>query len=322
VLAVTRYTAHESAEWNELVARSKNHVFFFDRRYMDYHADRFRDHSLVFRCDGVPVALLPATADGPTLTSHAGLTFGGLLVDGRMTQPLMLEVFGALVGYLRGAGLSTLVYKVVPHIYHSIPAEEDRYALARHGAALIRRDVNTVAELSAGHAFSDERQRRVEAARRLGIEVRQTGDFAPLWRTLEANLRKKYGLTPAHTLAEIECLHRQWPDRIRLFGAYRNGQFLAGVVVFESECVAHAQYTANTPKGRSLDALDVVFADLLERYTGEKRYFSFGVSSYDDGRELNTGLVAQKEAFGGRTIVHDHYKLTLTKRPVLSSLVP
>lgn len=318
MIAATRYTEDVAAEWNGFVAGSKNHVFFFDRNYMDYHAEKFPDWSLVFRCDGVPVALLPATSDGSTLTSHAGLTFGGLLVDGRMTQPLMMEVFDELVRYLRGAGIRTLVYKAIPHIYHTAPAEEDRYALVTHGATLIRRDVNTVAELTAGCGFSDERRRRVDAARQMGIEVRPSGDFALFWRALETNLRKKYGLAPVHSLAEIECLQRKCPDRIRLFGAYRNDQFLAGVVVFESERVAHAQYTANTAKGRSLDALDLVFADLLERYAGVKRYFSFGVSSFDEGRQLNAGLVAQKEGFGARTIVHDHYSLELDQDPHVS----
>ena len=33
--------------WNHFVAQSKNGTFLLDRRYMDYHADRFEDHSLM-----------------------------------------------------------------------------------------------------------------------------------------------------------------------------------------------------------------------------------------------------------------------------------
>lgn len=312
MLAATPYTPADAVEWNAFVAESKNHVFFFDRGYMEYHADRFPDRSLIVRCDGVPVALLPATTAGDgTLTSHAGLTFGGLIVDRRMTQPLMTEVFDEVLRYLRSAGIRSMTYKAIPYIYHSAPAEEDRYALFRHGATLVRRDVNTVADLSAASVFSEDRRRRVEAARQLGIEVRSTDDFQGFWIVLETNLRKKYRLAPAHCCAEIESLYRRFPDRIRLFGAYRDERFLAGVVVFESARVAHAQYTANTPKGRTLDALDVLFADLLDRYAGQKKYFSFGVSSFDEGRQLNVGLVTQKEGFGASTLVHDHYELRI-----------
>ena len=41
IIEVTRYTARQSAEWNEFVERSKNGTFLFHRSYMDYHADRF-----------------------------------------------------------------------------------------------------------------------------------------------------------------------------------------------------------------------------------------------------------------------------------------
>ena len=43
------YTPAMHDEWNSFVARARNATFLFDRRYMDYHADRFTDHSIVFR---------------------------------------------------------------------------------------------------------------------------------------------------------------------------------------------------------------------------------------------------------------------------------
>jgi hypothetical protein len=205
-----------------------------------------------------------------------------------------------------------LSYKAIPYIYHVAPAQEDLYALFGCGATLVRREVNSVVDLEGRSAWSDDRRQRVERARELGIEVRPTEDFDLFWHALETNLQKKYGLKPVHSLVEIERLHQRFPDRIRLFGAYRDQKLLAGVVVFESNRVAHAQYTANTAKGRMLDALDLIFADLVERYTGVKRFFSFGISSFDEGRQLNVGLIAQKEGFGARSVAHDRYELAVT----------
>ena len=45
---IVRYTAEKADEWNAFVAESKNGTFLFNRGYMDYHADRFVDHSLMF----------------------------------------------------------------------------------------------------------------------------------------------------------------------------------------------------------------------------------------------------------------------------------
>jgi len=51
-------TAGKADEWNAFVAKSKNGTFLFDRRYMDYHADRFSDHSLMCYHDGKLFAFL------------------------------------------------------------------------------------------------------------------------------------------------------------------------------------------------------------------------------------------------------------------------
>jgi len=44
---LVRYTPDRQREWDDFVGRSRNGVFLFQRAYMDYHADRFTDHSLL-----------------------------------------------------------------------------------------------------------------------------------------------------------------------------------------------------------------------------------------------------------------------------------
>ena len=70
-------------EWNQFVRASKNGTFLFDRRFMDYHSDRFSDHSLMCYREGRLYALLPANEKGDTLVSHGGLTYDGLVTDSR-----------------------------------------------------------------------------------------------------------------------------------------------------------------------------------------------------------------------------------------------
>ena len=55
-----RYGAADQSCWNSFLERSKNGTFLLNRNYMDYHADRFDDHSLVVRRDGEMYALIPA----------------------------------------------------------------------------------------------------------------------------------------------------------------------------------------------------------------------------------------------------------------------
>ncbi|MBV9528997.1 MAG: hypothetical protein JOZ79_11630, partial [Sphingomonas sp.] len=38
---ILRYDSSLASNWAEVLADARNGVFLFDRRYMDYHADRF-----------------------------------------------------------------------------------------------------------------------------------------------------------------------------------------------------------------------------------------------------------------------------------------
>ena len=106
--------------WQEFVERIRWPVqtgaFLFDRSFMEYHRDRFADHSLVAIGDGRLLALLPANESGNTVISHGGLTYGGFVTDLRMRADLMLEVLDAVLDYTRRAGFARLLYKPVPHL--------------------------------------------------------------------------------------------------------------------------------------------------------------------------------------------------------------
>jgi hypothetical protein len=47
-MQIVRYHPSLKPRWDTFVAGSKNATFLFYRDYMDYHADRFCDHSLLF----------------------------------------------------------------------------------------------------------------------------------------------------------------------------------------------------------------------------------------------------------------------------------
>src|SRR5207244_2191468 len=127
-----RYEPRWRSVWDGFVARSKNGVFLFHRDYVEYHADRFTDHSLLFLDGEKVLALLPGSRREDALASHAGLTFGGFVTDHSMKTPQMLRLFDLLRQHCRGEGITRIVYKAVPHIYHRVPAEEDLYALFAH----------------------------------------------------------------------------------------------------------------------------------------------------------------------------------------------
>jgi hypothetical protein len=101
------------------------------------------------------------------------------------------------------------------------------------------------------------------------------------------------------------------PENIKLFAAYKSGEMLAGVIIYESPLVAHAQYIAATEAGKRSGALDLILGHLINDYYSRKKYFDFGISTEDAGRHLNAGLIENKQGFGGRAVVHDFYLMSI-----------
>lgn len=278
---------------------------------MDYHAHRFTDASLIAYEGDAIVAVLPANIDGPRVASHGGLTFGGLVVgrDARIGQ--VEAVLKAAAARWKAMGARTLLYKALPWTYASYPAQEDLYALQRLGARLVRRDYTSTVDLRDPVAPGGTRARLCAKARKAGVTVRESDRLADYHAVLEQTLASRHEAKPVHSLAELELLRGRFPDNIRLFEASLGGRLLSGIVVYETDRVAHAQYIANGPEGRELGALDLVVEHLLAHYRGRKPFFDFGISTTDQGTVLNDGLAFWKEAWGGRGVVHDFYELDL-----------
>ncbi|ACS91099.1 GNAT family N-acetyltransferase [Thermococcus sibiricus] len=314
-ISIREYSSKFRKEWDKFISESKNGTFLFYRNYMEYHSDRFEDHSLMFFYKNTLVGVMPANIEKDKIYSHAGLTYGGVVSGNKMRTPVMMGLFKALTSYLEDMGITKLVYKPVPHIYHIIPAEEDLYALFRFGARLIRRDVSSTIDLTEKIRFSSGRRRSIKNAKSHGLVIKQTDDFDTYMSIVEENLRKKYGVKPTHTADEIKLLASRFPEHIKLFAVYYKGEMVAGVIMYESnKKVAHAQYIASNEIGKELYALDYLFDYLINEYYSRinpRKYFDFGISTENEGKYLNFDLITYKEQFGARATVYDRYELKI-----------
>lgn len=309
MITIKRYSIEQKNLWDAFVDASKNGTFMLKRGYVDYHADRFTDHSLLFYRDEELVALLPASQHETELRSHGGLTYGGMIANLKMTVQLMLSLFEALRNYMSSNGISRLIYKRVPSIYYLYPSDEDLYALFRNNAALTRRDISATIYLPERIRFSERRRRGVKNALKNGIVVRESNEYEQYIQMLSEILAKYHDAKPVHTAAELRLLAERFPDNIKMYAAFHGAKMLAGVVMYLTPHVAHTQYIANSDEGRQCGALDAVMDCLVNECYTDKMYFDFGISNENEGRFLNEGLISQKQEFGGRAIACDFYEL-------------
>jgi hypothetical protein len=308
-LTVERYTPAARAEWDALVGVARARHFLFERAYMDYHSDRFEDASLFVLRDGQPVAALPASRHAEEVVSHGGLTFGGLLSSPDVTLAVTVAALDEIAAALRADGAHRLVYKPVPHPYHVAPAEDDLFALHAAGARLVRRDVSAALAPGVRPAYSEERRRAVGRGARAQVDVGESDRIEQFMQLVADVLGTRHGVEPVHSPSEMRMLADRFPGRIRLWAGVEGDAIIAGVLVYETPTVAHAQYIAAGERGRELRAGDLLFDHLLTAVYRDK-WFDFGISN-ERGGELNGGLMRNKEGFGARAVLHDHYLLDL-----------
>jgi len=317
MVSLRRYTASDAPQWDRFVEDSKNGTFLFLRGYMDYHSNRFTDHSLMFYDEKQRlIALLPANEKDGVLYSHQGLTYGGLVISTKSRAAEVLEIFSTTKAYLKGNGFKEWYYKQMPTCYHQCPSEEDEYALWRSGAKLESCLISTTISLNGCTIYPEierRRKRGVAKAEEAGYTMKESTDYEQFWRIMEANLMDRYSLKPVHTLQEMLLLHSRFPKNIRLFLVVKDGKAEGGCVVYvANDTCIHIQYGHATPQGKQDGVLDLLYTTLMDEFRkAGYRYMDFGNSNEQNGMYLNENLIAQKEGFGGRGTVYKQWIITI-----------
>jgi hypothetical protein len=310
-MKVIQYSLNLKQAWDNFIHQAKNSHFMFYRDYMDYHSDRFSDASLMIYDQSQLVAVFPANRCDGVIHSHQGLSFGGLIMADKLRSAAVIQIFEAIIQFYRSQLVTKIIYKSIPHIYHSYPAEEDLYALTRFNTKLIRCDISSTIQMKNKIEFVELRKRAVRKALKNKLRVEQSYDFKAYWQIVSTILEERYNSSPTHTVEEIELLADRFPNNIKLFVAYTEANvLLAGVVVYINNNVVHTQYLANSSIGKECGALDYIISHLLGLYANIE-FFDFGISTENCGKILNEGLIFQKEGFGGRGIVHNFYEINI-----------
>lgn len=315
-MIIKRYTIEDAQQWDRFVEDSKNGTFLFIRGYMDYHNDRFTDHSLLYyNRKNQLIALLPANEannEEKELFSHQGLTYGGFILSNKSRAEEVIELFDTTISYLRDKGFSRWHYKQMPTIYHRCPAQEDEYALWRNKALIESCLISsTILLTNQGQTPETERRRKRGMCRALerGYQILDSDRLELFWPIMEKNLNQKYAVSPVHTMAEMKLLQSRFPNLIRCYLAVKEGTPQAGVIAYlANQETIHIQYGHATETGKKDGALDLMYLTLADRFRRMGyHYMDFGNSNEEGGKVLNTNLIAQKEGFGARGIVYKTY---------------
>lgn len=319
--AVVKYQAKHKTAWDSFIEEAKNATFLFQRDFMEYHADRFTDFSLLVFREETLVAALPANIETLQVHSHQGLSYGGLVLGEKTNFEEALQIFKSLLIFMEKEGISVFKLKLLPKIYHKSPSDEIDYLLFLVKAKLFRRDITScVGNENALKIESSNRLRGIKKGKKNKLQIKEEAKFQPFWEeVLEPNLKQIHDQKPVHSLEEISLLQSHFPENIKQFNVYKDCVIVAGATVFESSTVAHAQYISANEIGRKTGGLDFLFHHLLGHFS-QKKYFDFGISNEAQGMKVNKGLLHWKESFGGRSIAHDFYEIDTASHHLLNDI--
>jgi len=320
-LAVIRYLEEFKNEWDDFLVSSVNGTLMQERKFLNYHPlDRFLDHSLIFMENERIMAVLPAAQVQQTdksiiLVSHPGASHGGLIIKPTLSTEKSLELVSVFIEYCAKTGFDYIRLKPVPRVYHRGLSDQLDFALRFSGFKIEYTELATALELNKSNEPFLKRVmcpasfRNYQKALASGLTVHEEGDFNDYWPILKNKLKQNHNAKPTHSLEEIKHLKTLYPERIKLFAAYKGAVLVAGVLVFLlNERVINCFYIAHDDQYQHMRPLNLIFGYLME--WGRKNnfvYLDWGISTEEKGSFVNTGLFRFKEAFGGHGVLRECY---------------
>jgi len=276
---------------------------------MEYHNHKFIDASLLIFKNDKLISLLPANIFDDKLYSHQGLSYGGFILNKFSKLRDIVEVFKITLEYLNKNNIKSIYYKSIPDFYTYLPSNEDQYVLFKLNAKIVKTEVLSVVNKNSLF-LSKDRKSGIKRGQNNDLKIVEVNDFEDFWNILLIkNLIKKHNVSPVHSLKEITQLKKLFNKQIRQFNVYKGKNLIAGSTIFETKTTAHVQYISSDLSKNKLGSLDFLFHNLITDIFKNKKFFDFGNSHENDGKNVNEGLIYWKEGFGSQSFSQNFYEI-------------
>jgi hypothetical protein len=303
-IRVQKYHPSIDTEWNQFIKTSVNGTFLFHRDFMDYHKERFEDHSLMFYKENQLICCMPAHIESQVFYSHRGLSYGGWILSeiGTENMHLLLEVFleyiKDVIFLVTGMPLAKAEIQLPPISYHTVH-EEVTSILKQKGFRVNRVLDNQFVKLDRQIGVSPKKSRGYRNGKFEELRIDRANDFKSFWsQVLLPQLQSRYASKPVHSIEEIELLASKFPEKIIQHNVYKEDQLLAGITFFIKRDIVKSQYTASSPQGLKTDAIGYLYMEAMKEFQ-EKGFLlmDYGPVNERDG-SVNEGLLRFKKELG------------------------
>ncbi|MEP0479249.1 MAG: hypothetical protein ABJD23_03490, partial [Nonlabens sp.] len=121
-LTLQQYHPDLKRVWNDFIDHSINGTFLLHRDFMDYHQDRFKDHSLMVFNEDSLICCIPAHMVKDSIYSHRGLSYGGLILNLEGSS-FIYDIVGSFLRYFKESAFAKAELQPPPLSYNAINIE-------------------------------------------------------------------------------------------------------------------------------------------------------------------------------------------------------
>ncbi len=265
---------------------------------MDYHCDRFQDHSLLIIENDRIIGIVPAHIKENSFYSHRGLTYGFPVAKVNKYH----TVLQSLLDYLNDSAFAKAEFNLAPDFYNIDPNKIIKEKLLSDDFKIDRVSTYLYVDLSKDLKFSPKKTIGYRNGKFTGFYIERNNDFNSFWEfVLVPSLRSRHNSKPVHDVKEIEMLASRFPDNIIQHNLYRDDELLAGITFFIKDKIIKSQYAASTSMGMKTDAVGYLYMEAMKEYKKSGYHFmDLGPVNEHDG-SINEGLLRFKKQIGGKS---------------------
>lgn len=319
---IVKFSEECAEEWDDFVlTKSVNGTFLQTRNFLNYHPKgRFIDASLMVYHKNRLIAVIPACEldeEGKILFSHKGSTFGGIIIKkDYYTAEKVIEIIKTVDDYVVEK-YKKIILKITSDLFSTDSSDLLQYALSYCG-------YNNYIELSTYvdlknmpediiESFDRNKMRNILKCEEHALVFRELtldSEIEAFYNLLEINL-SKYGVKPIHTVEEIKNFkYERIPNNVKFYGVFENEVQVAGgmLFVFEQANVIHAQNLSADYHFTEYSPITYLYYRIIKQAKEDGyNYLSWGISTEEQGKILNFGLIRNKESYGSKHQVNRTY---------------
>ena len=323
MLTIKEYSEKYEKVWDKFVLdQSMNGTFLQTRLFLNYHPkNRFNDNSIMFFKGTAIVAVIPANVvmenNERILISHQGSTFGGIVLGSNFKKiSICEEIFQLLDTYLRENKFREIRLKYTSDVYSEFPSEILDYYSFLYGytpsyeMGYYIKFSTFKDDVLSNCSSSKRRDYRYSLKNNLFFCELISDEDVILFYEILCDNYLKFDKTPIHTVQELlDFKNNRLTNIVHFYGVKQNDELIAGGMVFTfNKNVFHTQYLACKQDKTCTFANEFMYVNLIEE-AKKNNYekLSFGTSTLNGGKVLNTHLAQFKEGFGTTEYINKTY---------------